>query len=174
MLDAAHPINDMETLARRTLSSINPNLAVVKFQTLDQQIADRFTDDRMLARLTMLFGLLALLLATLGLYGVSAFAVARRTSEIGIRMALGAERAKVTVMIMRGAAIQTALGLAIGLPMASLCVRFVQAQLYEVKGIDAGVLVASILTLALAASMAAFIPARRAASIDPARALRTE
>jgi macrolide transport system ATP-binding/permease protein len=174
VLQTAHPINDMEALARRTLSSINPNLAIVKFQTFDQQIADQFTDDRMLARLTMLFGLLALLLATLGLYGVSSYAVARRTSEIGIRMALGAERAKVTAMIMRGAALQAALGLAIGLPIALLCVRFVETQLYEIKRVDTAVLLASILTLALAASMAAFIPARRAATIDPAKALRTE
>ncbi len=174
VLKTAHPSSDMEALARRTLSKINPNLAVVKFQTFEQQIADQFTDDHMLARLTMLLGALALLLATLGLYGVSAYAVARRTSEIGIRMALGAERAKVTAMIMRGAAMQAALGLAIGLPTALLCARFVQAQLYEVKGVDAAVLLASVLTLALAASMAGFIPARRAASIDPARALRTE
>jgi predicted permease len=174
VLQTTHPMPDMETLTRRTLSQINPNLAVVKFQTFNQQIADQFTDDRMLARLTMLFGVLALLLATLGLYGVSAYTVARRTSEIGIRMALGAERSKVTAMIMRGAAIQAALGLAIGLPLAWLSMRFVKAQLYEVKGIDAAVLLASVLTLALAASMAAFIPARRAASIDPAKALRTE
>jgi len=174
VLQTTHPMPDMETLTRRVLSQINPNLAVVKFQTFNQQIADQFTDDRMLARLTMLFGLLALLLATLGLYGVSAYAVARRTPEIGIRMALGAERSKVTAMIMRGAVIQAALGLAIGLPIAWLSVRFVKAQLYEVKGIDTAVLLASILTLALAASMAAFIPARRAASIDPAKALRTE
>ena len=173
VLKTTHPINDMEAQTRRTLSSINPSLAVVKVQTFEQQIADRFTDDNMLARLTMLLGVLALLLATLGLYGVSA-PVARRTSEIGIRMALGAERAKVTAMIMRGAAMQAALGLAIGLPTALLCARFVQAQLYEVKGVDAAVLLASVLTLALAASMAGFIPARRAASIDPARALRTE
>jgi ABC-type antimicrobial peptide transport system permease subunit len=105
---------------------------------------------------------------------VSAYAVARRTSEIGIRMALGAERAKVTAMIMRGAAIQAALGLAIGLPIAWLCVRFIKAQLYEVTGINPAVLLAAVLTLGLAASMAAFIPARRAASIDPAKALRTE
>ena len=174
VLKTAHPINDMEAQTRRTLSSINPSLAVVKVQTFEQQIADRFTDDNMLARLTMLLGVLALLLATLGLYGVSAYAVARRTSEIGIRMALGAERAKVTAMIMRGAAIQAALGLAIGLPTALLCARFVQAQLYEVKGVDAAVLLVSVFTLALAASMAGFIPARRAASIDPASALRTE
>ena len=174
VLKTAHPINNMEALARRTLSSINPSLAVVKFQTFDQQIADQFTDDRMLARLTMLLGFLALLLAALGLYGVSAYAVARRTSEIGIRMALGAERAKVIAMIMRSAGIQAALGLAIGLPIAFLCVRFVQAQLYEVKGVDAAVILASISALALAASLAAFIPARRAASIDPASALRIE
>jgi ABC-type antimicrobial peptide transport system permease subunit len=89
-------------------------------------------------------------------------------------MALGAERAKVTAMMMRDAAIQAALGLAIGLPIALLCVRFVQAQLYEVKGVDAVVLSGSILTLALAACLAGLIPARRAASIDPAKALRTE
>jgi macrolide transport system ATP-binding/permease protein len=174
VLKTAHPINNMEALARRTLSSINPSLAVVKFQTFDQQIADQFTDDRMLASLTMLFGVLALLLATLGLYGVSSYTVARRTSEIGIRMALGAERSNVAAMIMRGVAVQAAVGLAIGLPVAWLCVRFVQAQLYEVKKIDTAVLLASVLTLVVAASTAAFIPARRAASIDPARALRTE
>jgi macrolide transport system ATP-binding/permease protein len=174
VLKANRPMSDMESLARTTLSSINPNLSVIKFQTFDAQIADRFDEDRMLARLTMLFGLLALLLASIGIYGVSAYTVARRTPEIGIRMALGAERAKVTAMMMRGAAIQAALGLAIGLPIALLSVRFVQAQLYEVKGTDAAVLCGSILILALAACLAGLIPARRAASIDPAKALRTE
>jgi macrolide transport system ATP-binding/permease protein len=169
-----HPISNMESLARTTLSSINQNLSVVKFQTFDAQIADRFIEDRMLARLTMLFGGLALLLASIGLYGVSAYSVARRTSEIGIRMALGAERAKVTAMMMRSAAIQAGLGLAIGLPIALLCVRFVQAQLYEVKHVDAAVLTGAILTLGLATALAALIPARRAASIDPAKALRNE
>jgi predicted permease len=174
VLKTDHPISNMESLARATLSSINPNLSVVKFQTFDAQIADRFIEDRMLARLTMLFGGLALLLASIGLYGVSAYSVARRTSEIGIRMALGAERAKVTAMMMRSAAIQAGLGLAIGLPIALLCVRFVQAQLYEVKNVDAAVLTGAILTLGLAAALAALIPARRAASIDPAKALRSE
>lgn len=174
VLKTSHPIPEMETLARRTLSEINPNLAVVRFQTFDAQIADQFNDDRLLARLTMLFGVVALLLATVGLYGVSAYAVARRTAEIGIRMALGAERGKVTAMILRGALVQAALGLAIGVPIAWLCVRFVESQLYEVKRIDAALLLTSILALSVAAFMAGLIPARRAASIDPAKALRTE
>jgi len=174
VLQTSHPMPDLEALTRRTLSEINPNLAVVRFQTFDAQIADQFTDDRLLARLTMLFGALALLLAMVGLYGVSAYAVARRTAEIGIRMALGAERAKVTAMIMRGALTQAILGLLIGVPIAWLCVRFVESQLYEVKGIDAVVLITSVLTLVVAASLAGFIPARRAASIDPAKALRNE
>jgi len=174
VLQTSHPMPDLEALTRRTLSEINPNLAVTRFQTFDAQIADQFTDDRLLARLTMLFGALALLLAMVGLYGVSAYNVARRTSEIGIRMALGAERAKVTAMIMRGALIQATLGLLIGVPIAWLCVRFVESQLYEVKGMDAAVLITSLLTLVGAASLAGFIPARRAASIDPAKALRNE
>ena len=147
-------MSDMESMARKTLSGINPNLSVVKFQTFDAQIADRFTEDRMLARLTMLFGALALLLAAIGLYGVTAYTVALRTSEIGIRMALGAERGGVMAMVMRGAIIQALLGLAIGIPVALLCVRFVKAQLYEVKGVDAAVLLTAIVTLALAASLA--------------------
>ncbi|HJT68836.1 MAG TPA: ABC transporter permease [Terriglobales bacterium] len=174
VLETDHPMSDMEMLARRTLSTINPNLAVDKFQTFDQQISDRFTGDRMLARLTMLFGLLALLLATLGLYGVTAYSVARRTAEIGIRMALGAERTQVTTMVMRSVAIQAAVGLAIGIPVALLCVRFVEAQLYEIKNVDAALLSTSILVLAFAAFVAGFVPARRAAKVDPMVALRYE
>ena len=174
VIETDHPMNNMETLARQTLAAINPNLTVQKFQTFDAQIADRFTEERMLARLTMLFGGLALLLAAVGLYGVTAYTVVRRTSEIGIRMALGAERGGVVAMIMRGAVIQTLLGLAIGVPVALVCVRFVKSQLYEITSVDAKVLAGAVLTLALAACVAGLIPARRAASTDPAQALRTE
>jgi predicted permease len=174
VLAADRPVNNMEALARQTLSSINPNLTIVKFQTFDQQIADRFTEDRLVARLTMLFGVLALLLATVGLYGVTAYTVARRTSEIGIRMALGADRNGVVATVLRSALFQTLLGLTIGVPVALLCVRFVQSQLYEIKGLDSAVLIVSILTLLFAATFAGLIPARRASSIDPARALRIE
>jgi ABC-type antimicrobial peptide transport system permease subunit len=174
VLETARPMSNMESLARTTLAGINPNLAVVKFQTFDAQIADRFTDDRLIARLTVLFGALALMLAAVGLYGVTSYTVARRTPEIGIRMALGAERGGVMALVMRGAMMQTLLGLAIGVPVALVCVRFVKAQLYEITSADASVMAVAIVTLAVAACVAGMIPARRAASIDPMRALRTE
>jgi ABC-type antimicrobial peptide transport system permease subunit len=174
VLETARPMSDMESLARTTLASINPNLAVMKFQTFDEQIADRFTDDRLITRLTVLFGAVALMLAAIGLYGVTSYTVARRTPEIGIRMALGAERGGVVAMVMRGAMMQTLLGLVIGVPVALVCVRFVKAQLYEIASANASVMAAAIVTLALAACVAGIIPARRAASIDPMQALRTE
>jgi macrolide transport system ATP-binding/permease protein len=174
VLQTDHPINDMEKLARTTLAGINPNLTVEQFQTFDQQIADRFTQERMISRLSTLFGALALLLASVGLYGVTAYSVAQRTPEIGIRMALGAERGGVIGMVMRGAIVQTAAGLAIGIPVALLCVRFVKAQLYGITGADFNVMAGAIVTMGLAAFVAGIIPARRAASIDPVRALRLD
>jgi predicted permease len=174
VLEKAGPVAGMEKLAESTLGGINPNLTVVKFQTFDEQIADRFTEERMVARLTMLFGALALLLATIGLYGVTAYGVVRRTAEIGIRMALGAERTSVVMMVMRGAMLQAGIGLALGIPIALLCVRFVKAQLYEITSADSTVMTGAIVTLMVAASIAAILPARRAATIDPVKALRTE
>ena len=168
-------MDSMESTARQTLAAINPNLSVVKFQTFDEQIADRFTQDRMITRLMTLFSILALLLATLGLYGVTSYSVARRTIEIGIRMALGANRSSVVGMIMRGAMLQTAIGLcAIGIPVAWFCVRYIQSQLYETKGMDFTVLTIATLTLTAAAATAGLIPAQRAASTNPSQALRTE
>jgi macrolide transport system ATP-binding/permease protein len=174
VVQTERPVNQMAAIAQRTLANVNPNLTVVKFQTFDQQIADRFTEERMVARLTTLFGSLALLLATVGLYGVTAYTAAKRTGEIGIRMALGAARGGVIAMVMRGAMIQTALGLAIGIPTSLLCVRFIESQLFEIKGMDVEVMMTSVLTLTIAATLAGAIPARRAASIDPAQALRVE
>jgi ABC-type antimicrobial peptide transport system permease subunit len=174
VLETAGPRSDIESLARTTLDAINPNLALVKFESFDAQITGQFHGDRMIARLTMMFSALALVLAAVGLYGVTAYTVARRTSEIGIRMALGAERRSVVAMVMRGAMMQTLLGLVIGIPIAVVCVRFVKAQLYEITNADASVMAAAIVTLAVAACVAGLIPARRAASIDPMQALRTE
>ena len=128
----------------------------------------------MISRLSTLFGALALLLAIIGLYGVTAYSVVRRTPEIGIRMALGAERGGVIAMVMQGAMIQAALGLAIGIPVALLCVRFVKSQLYEITSADFNVMAGAIVILALAAFTAGIIPARRAASINPVTALRMD
>jgi predicted permease len=168
------PIAGMEKLALTTLAGINPNLTIVKFQTFQQQIDDRFTEERLIARLTSLFGGLALLLAAIGLYGVTAYTVVRRTPEIGIRMALGAERNRVIAMVMRGAMLQALVGLALGAPVAMLCVRYVKSQLYDITSVNLEVMAVSIATLAVAAAIAGLVPARRAASIDPVRALRIE
>jgi predicted permease len=174
VLETARPMSDMERIARRTLMGINPNLAMQKFETFEAQIAGQFMHERMLATLMTLFGGLALLLATVGLYGVTAYAVARRTSEIGIRMALGAERSGVVATVMRSALLQTLLGMAIGVPVAYYGVTLVKSQLYEMTTVSPGALAGAVGTLLVAACVAGLIPARRAASVDPARALRAE
>jgi ABC-type antimicrobial peptide transport system permease subunit len=174
VLKTSHPMSDMESITRKTLAGINPNLTVVKFQTFNEQVGDRFTQERMIAQLTSLFGGVALLLATIGLYGVTAYTVGRRTSEIGIRMALGAQRGSVVAMVMRGAVVQAAIGLAIGIPTAIFCVKYVKSQLYEITSADPSVLAIAIAALAIAAAIAGLIPARRAAKIDPMQALRIE
>ena len=142
--------------------------------TFQQQIDEQFTHERMIARLTMLFGALALLLAALGLYGVTAYTVVRRTPEIGIRMALGAERSLVVAMVLRGAMLQAAFGLLIGVPLAMWSVRYVKSQLYGITNVNFTVMAAAIATLAVAAAIAGVIPAKRATSINPVDALRIE
>ncbi|HTJ30037.1 MAG TPA: ABC transporter permease [Acidobacteriaceae bacterium] len=174
VLETSKPINDLENQVRSTMASINPNLTLQNFKPFSEQISTMFTEEKLVAKLSTLFGALSLLLAALGLYGVTAYSVARRRSEIGIRMALGAERASVVSMVMRGALGQTLLGLAIGVPIAYFCVRFVKTQLYEITSVSPTVMGLAIVTLAVAACVAGVLPARRAASIDPARALRME
>jgi macrolide transport system ATP-binding/permease protein len=174
VIQTAHPIAGFEKIVGDTLATINPNLTIVKFQTFQQQIDDRFVEERLIARLTSLFGLLALLLAAIGLYGVTAYTVVRRTPEIGIRMALGAARSQVIGMVMRGAMLQAVAGLAIGIPVAIFCVRYVKSQLYEITSVNVPVMTIAAGVLVLTAAVAGLIPARRAASIDPVRALRIE
>jgi predicted permease len=174
VIQTARPIPGFEKIVGDTLASINPNLTIVKFQTFQQQIDDRFIEERLIARLTSLFGLLALLLAAIGLYGVTAYTVVRRTPEIGIRMALGAARGRVIGMVMRGAMLQTLIGLAIGIPVAVFCVRYVKSQLFDITSVNPTVMAGAIGVLALAACIAGLIPARRAASINPVKALRVD
>jgi len=164
----------LESMARRTLANINPDLTMVSFKSLDYQVADNFNGERLISRLTGLFGLLALVLASVGLYGITAYSVARRTNEIGVRMALGANRSHVVVMVMRRALVLVAIGLAIGIPVALLGGRLMRTQLYGVRTYDPMTLAGAVLVLSAAAALAGFIPAKRAATIEPMNALRTE
>jgi len=165
---------DLESMARRALANINPDLTVIDFRTLDYQVAGNFSQEHMIARLTTLFGFLALTLASVGLYGLTAYSVARRTSEIGVRMAMGANRKHILALVMRSAFLQTAVGLAIGIPTAILGARVMAAQLYGVRAYDPGILFLAVAVLATCAALAGFVPARRASGIDPMNALRTE
>jgi ABC-type antimicrobial peptide transport system permease subunit len=174
VIQTGHPIAGFEKIVGDTLASTHPNLTIVKFQTFQQQIDDRFVEERLIARLTSLFGLLALLLAALGLYGVTAYTVVKRTPEIGIRMALGAARGQVIGTVMCGAMLQAIAGLAIGIPTAIFCVRYVKSQLYQITSVNVPVMAIAVGVLVVTAAVAGFIPARRAATIDPVRALRIE
>ena len=170
---AGKPEN-LEAAVRRTLADIDPSLTVLDMMSLREQLDRNFNQDRLIARLTELFGLLALVLACVGLYGVTSYSVARRTSEIGIRVALGADRSNVLGLVLRGALAQLGLGLAIGIPVALGAGRLLASQLYGVKSRDPVILGLAAAVLAGCALVAAFVPARRAASIDPVQALRTE
>ena len=170
---AGQPQN-LEPAVRRTLADIDPNLNVLNVITLQEQLTRNFNQDRLIARLTELFGLLALLLACVGLYGVTAYSVARRTGEIGIRMALGANRSNVVGMVLRGVLAQLGLGLVAGLPVALAGGRLLSSQLYGVKSHDPLIVASAVIVLAASALLAGLVPARRAASIEPMRALRTE
>jgi predicted lysophospholipase L1 biosynthesis ABC-type transport system permease subunit len=165
---------DPESRHRRTLSNVNPNLTVNDFRFLDYPVAGNFLQERLSARLTTRFGLLALVRASVGLYGITAYSVARRTSEIGLRMALGANRGNVVALVLRGAFFQVGLGLAIGVPAALLGGRLMADQLYGVRTYDPLTLLFAVLVLSAFAGIAGFIPARRAASVEPMNALRTE
>jgi predicted permease len=174
VLDFNAPQQDVEGLIRRTLAGVDPNLTVMDLRSLDAQVSGNFNGERLIARLTSLFGILALILASVGLYGVTAYFVARRTSEIGIRMALGATRTSVLAMVLRGALWQILVGLGLGIPAALLAGHLMASQLYGVGSYDPLALAGAVVALGLCAAVAGFIPARRAASIEPMKALRTE
>ncbi len=167
-------IPGLETQVRRAISQINPDLAVIDSRPFADQVKANFTQQVMIARLVSLLGLLALALASIGLYGVTAYSVERRTSEIGIRMALGADRPRVLKLILSSAFLQIGIGLGIGVPLAILVGRFMASQLFGVKPYDPIVLSVTTVVLAAAAFVAAMIPARRAANTEPMWALRTE
>ena len=141
---------------------------------MNEQIARRFNLERLIARLTMSFGAVALLLACLGLYGVTAYSVTRRTREIGIRMAIGATRGRVVAAVLRSAMLQLAAGIVLGLPAALIVGRLLRARLFGVSTHDPMVTIGGLTLLVLCNVLAAWVPARRAAGLDPVRALRNE
>ena len=164
----------LEPLLTKALAEVDPNLTITSIRTMKQQVEQSFDQERAVASLAGLFGIVALLLAAVGLYGVTAYSVAQRTNEIGIRMALGADRAKVVQMVLRGAFQRVLLGLILGVPLAVGAGRLISAELYGVFSWDPLALTVAVSALAICAFFAAIIPASRAASISPINALRTE
>ncbi len=164
----------LEPLLTRALAEVDPNLTITSVRTMQQQVALSFDQERAVASLAGLFGLVALLLAAVGLYGVTAYTVAQRTNEIGIRMALGADRTSVFDLVLRGAFKRVAIGLLLGVPLAIGAGRLISAQLYGVPFWDPLALALAAGSLGACAFVAAMIPAGRAASLSPIAALRTE
>jgi predicted permease len=174
MLVTNIPTGVLEPLLNKTLADLDPNLTITSVRTMRQMVDLSFDQERAVASLAGLFGIVALVLAVIGLYGVTAYTVAQRTNEIGIRMALGANRARVVQMILQGAFLRVAVGLIIGLPLAVGAGRLISSELYGVSSWDPFALIVAAGSLAVAAFFAAIIPAARAASISPMIALRTD
>jgi predicted permease len=164
----------LESQVRSAVAQVNPNLAIIDFKTFAEQVESNFDQQTMIADLTSLFGLLALVLASVGLYGVTAYSVERRTSEIGIRMVLGADRSRLFALVLRGAFLQVGIGLAIGIPAVVLAGRAMASQLFGVKPYDPSILLLTTGVLGAAAFIATLVPARWASSLEPMQALRTE
>jgi len=162
----------LEPQLRQAVARVTPDVTVVRVLPMADQVAGNFRLNQLLSGLTSAYGLLALALAFLGLYAVTSFTVARRTREIGIRMALGADRSRVIRDVVRGALGHTLLGLVVGVPAALLSTGTIAALLYSVQPRDPFVISGAALVLLLSAVVAAAVPARRAAAVDPTRALR--
>jgi predicted permease len=164
----------MTGLARRAVRRVDPALPVYDMKTLQTQIRETHYIDRLITMLSAAFGLLATLLAAVGLYGVMAFTVARRTRELGIRMALGAQRNTVIRLVMQEVFLLAALGIGVALPLAFGLGRYIESQLFGLKATDPATLISATILLASVALVAGYIPALRATRIDPMNALRWE
>jgi ABC-type antimicrobial peptide transport system permease subunit len=164
----------MEERVRKALVEVDPNFVLYGVDPYTKVLSADFQQESMIATLTTLFGVLGLLLAAVGLYGVMAYMVEQRTGEIGIRMALGADRWRVMKMVLRRAFSHVGIGLALGVPAAIGAGWLMKNQLFGVKPWDPIMLVFATLLLALAAVLASVIPARRAAGVEPMVALRNE
>ena len=164
----------MEPQIRKAFAAVDPNLAIMNMHPLAQQIDVHYDQQRTVAELSTLFGALAILLASIGLYGVMAYAVARRTVEIGVRMAVGATRTHVILLVLRSAFAQVIVGLALGLTLSIIVGRMLHSSLYEMGEVDLAALGIATTILLLSALIASLIPAQRAASVEPVTALRAD
>jgi ABC-type antimicrobial peptide transport system permease subunit len=167
-------LETVEPQVRKAFAEVDPDVPVTDISTMEDRIAGNFDQERTVAKLAGLFSALALVLAAVGLYGVTAYSVARRTNEIGLRMALGANRINVVNMVLRGAMQQMLIGMAIGIPAAIGCAKLLSAQLFQVGGWDPAPLITAVVLLVVCAFVAAMIPARTAASLEPMQALRMD
>jgi predicted permease len=174
MLTTSQAPGALEPVLTRLLAGIDPNLTINAVRAMREQVALRFDQERAVASLAGLFGIVALLLAAVGLYGVTAYAVAQRKNEIGIRMALGADRASVVALVLRGTSARVLVGLLLGVPLAIGAGRLISSELYGVVSWDPVALTVAAAALAVSAFFAAIIPARRAASVSPLDALKVE
>jgi predicted permease len=165
---------NMEQKVRKAMAGVDPTLVLYSVDPYNNIVSADFQQENMIATLTTLFGLLGLVLAAVGLYGVMAYTVEQRTNEIGLRMALGADRKNVIAMVLRGGMTQVGIGLGIGIPLAILAGKLMKDQLFGVKPWDPAMLVAATVLLALAALLASVVPVRRAAGVEPMLALRNE
>jgi predicted permease len=159
---------------RQAMASVDPDIPITSIRTLREQVSTRFTQQRLLARLTSFFGALSLVLASIGLYGVTAYDAGRRTKEIGVRMALGASRGRIVQLVLRGAFLLILMGLFMGLPLTMALGRFLGNQLYGTSPYNPAVTGAAIVALACSAFVASIVPAFRASMISSLDALRTE
>jgi predicted permease len=159
---------------RQAIASADPNLPIISIRTLREQVGGQFAQQRLIARLTSFFGILSLVLASIGLYGVTAYNAGRRTNEIGVRMALGASRGNVVALVLRGAFALIALGLLLGVPLSAVAGRFLGHQLYGLNPYNPVVITVAVVALGFSALAASLIPALRASSISPLEALRVE
>jgi predicted permease len=164
----------MEQQVRKAISRVDPTLVVNDVTAYSKVVSSDFQQQNMIATLTTLFGALGLTLAAIGLYGVMSYSVEQRTNEIGLRMALGADRGHVVRMVLRGALWQVGIGLGLGIPLAVLAGKLMKDQLFGVRPWDPTMLAGATVMLALAALVASVVPARRAAGVQPMVALRND
>lgn len=174
ILRTSAPVPNLEKQVRAIMGQINPDLPLNDFLPFAQQVHGHLDQQQMIAQLMTIFGLLALTLAAVGLYGVTSYGVERRINEIGVRIALGADRQSVIGMVLRAVGLQVAAGFAIGIPLTLLVGRLLAAQFFGVHTFDLKVFAVGSFALLTSASIAGMIPARRAASVDPIQALRAE